>query len=168
MRTFCVFNLSQIEGLREPEPPEELPPEIREDAAERFIEATGAEIHHGGDQAFYCPAEDRAQLPPFGAFCEPSSYYAAALHELGHWTSAQGRLDRDLSGRFGTQSYAAEELVAELTSAFLCAELGIKGELRHAGYIESWLTLLRSDRKAVFTAASQAQRAADHLRSLSK
>lgn len=107
------------------------------------------------------------QLPPFGAFKEASDYYATALHELGHWTCANARLDRDLSGRFGDQSYATEELIAELTSAFLCVKLGIKGELRHAGYIGKWLTLLRSDRKAVFTAASQAQRAAECLRSFS-
>ena len=88
-----------------------------------------------------------------------------ALHELGHWSGHKPRLDRDLSGRFGTRAYAAEEMIAEFTAAFLCAHLGIKGELRHAGYIENWLDLLRHDDRAIFTAASKASQAADYLRS---
>jgi antirestriction protein ArdC len=90
------------------------------------------------------------------------------LHELAHWTGAKHRLDRDLDTRFGTQKYAAEELVAELTAAFLCAHLGIKGELRHAGYIGNWLELLKSDSRAVFTAASKASQAAEYLRAFSE
>jgi antirestriction protein ArdC len=86
----------------------------------------------------------------------------------GHWSGAEKRLDRKLTTRFGTEAYAAEELVAELTSAFLCAELGVQGELRHAGYIDHWLTLLKSDAKAIFTAASKASQAASYLRSFSE
>lgn len=71
-------------------------------------------------------------------------------------------------GRFGTRASAAEELLAELGAAFLCAHLGIEGELRHAGYISNWLELLRHDSKAIFTAVAKAQQAADHLRSFSE
>jgi len=93
---------------------------------------------------------------------------ATELHELIHWSGSKKRLDRDLSGRFGTQSYAAEELVAELGAAFLCAHLGIEGKLRHAEYIANWLELLKKDSRAIFTAASRASAAADYLRSFSE
>jgi antirestriction protein ArdC len=86
------------------------------------------------------------------------------FHELGHWTGHKSRLDRDLKGRFGDRAYAAEELIAELTSAFLCAEFDMDGELRHAGYIENWIGLLKADSRAFFTAASKAQAATDYLR----
>jgi antirestriction protein ArdC len=85
-----------------------------------------------------------------------------------HWSGAEKRLNRNLTTRFGTDAYMAEEIVAELISAFLCAELGIQGELRHAGYIDHWLTLLRSDPKAIFTASSKASQAAHYLRSFSQ
>ncbi len=87
---------------------------------------------------------------------------------MGHWSGHVSRLNRDLSARFGSRAYAAEELIAELTAAFLCAHLGVKGELRHAGYIENWLDLLRHDNRAIFTAASKASQAADYLRSFSE
>jgi hypothetical protein len=95
-------------------------------------------------------------------------YLATALHELAHWSGAKHRLDRQLSNRFGTQAYAAEELIAELGAAFLCAHLNIEGKLRHAEYIANWLELLREDPRAIFTAASKASQAADFLRSFSE
>ena len=85
-----------------------------------------------------------------------------------HWSGHKSRLDRDLAHRFGTKAYAAEELVAELGAAFLCAHLGVEGQLRHAGYIDSWLSLLKEDDRAIFTAASKASAAADYLRSFSE
>ncbi len=96
------------------------------------------------------------------------SYYAAILHELGHWTGHETRLKRELSTRFGSDSYAADELVAELTSAFLCAQLGVQGELPDSGYIDTWLKLLRNDPKAIFTAASRASHAATDVQSFSE
>ena len=90
------------------------------------------------------------------------------LHECGHWSGAERRLNRDLKHRFGTKAYAAEELIAELTAAFLCAHLGIEGELRHAGYIADWIQLLKEDDRAIFTAASKASQAADFLRKFSE
>ncbi len=107
-------------------------------------------------------------MPEPRLFKSQQGYYATNLHELGHWTGAEMRLNRDLAGSFGTRKYAAEELVAELTAAFLCAHLGIEGELRHAGYIESWVELLKNDERAIFTAASKASQAADYLRSFSE
>ena len=83
-----------------------------------------------------------------------------------HWSGHKSRLGRDLTNRFGNRAYAAEELVAELASAFLCAEFGINKEVRHASYIANWIELLRADDRAFFTAASQAQKAADYLRGL--
>jgi antirestriction protein ArdC len=91
-----------------------------------------------------------------------------SLHECGHWTGAKSRLDRDLKSRFNEKAYAAEELIAELNAAFLCAHLGITGQLRHADYIASWISLLREDDRAIYTAASQASKAADYLRSFSE
>jgi antirestriction protein ArdC len=141
---------------------------ILEDAASTFIAATKAEIRIRGDRAGYIPSKDYIVLPPAPAFDTIGSYYSTVLHELGHFSGHPTRLNRDLSGRFGSQSYAAEELIAELTSAFLCAELGVQGELRHSGYIDHWIKMLSSDDRAIFTAASKASHAASYLRSFSK
>ena len=103
-------------------------------------------------------------MPHKGTFASPANYYATMFHELTHWTSDKTRCDRDLSkGRFGNPDYAFEELVAELGAAFLCNDHGIQGELRHAGYIQSWLKALKNDNKAIFKAAALAQKAADYI-----
>ena len=107
-------------------------------------------------------------LPAAESFESEEHYHATKLHELVHWSGHKTRLDRDLNNRFGTKAYAAEELVAELGAAFLCAHLGVEGQLRHAGYIDSWLSLLKEDDRAIFTAASKASAAADYLRSFSE
>ena len=160
LRTYVVFNVAQIEELPEPATVEPPPTDSQVDA---FITATNAEICIGGGQALYVPALDSIAVPPIAAFRDTASYYAVLLHELGHWTGHPNRLNRDLNHRFGTKAYAAEELIAELTAAFLCAHLGIRGELRHAGYIETWISLLKADNRAIFTAASKASQAADYL-----
>src|SRR5262249_22727798 len=105
-------------------------------------------------------------MPAFGAFRSAAAFQGTRFHELAHWTGAKHRLARDFGKRFGDKAYAAEELVAELCAAFLCAEFAIDGELRHAGYIAHWIELVRDDPKAFFTAASKAQKAADYLREL--
>jgi len=169
MRGYTVFNVDQIDGLpahyyAKIENP--LPLSERIENADRFITATGAAIQHGGNQAFYAPARDIVQMPPFEAFRDKESYYATALHELTHWTKAKSRLDRDFSAkRFGDHGYAREELVAELGAAFLCADLGITPEIRedHAAYLGHWLKVLAEDKRAIFSAAAHAQRAADYL-----
>lgn len=168
LKVYCVWNVAQIDGLPDPAQPQEVPPEARAEAVDSFIEATNATIEHGGDRACYVPSRDFINLPPFASFKGPEHYYATLCHETIHWSGAKHRLDRDLNNRFGTRAYAAEELVAELGAAFLCAHLGITGELRHAGYIQSWLELLREDDRAIFTASSKASQAADYLRSFSE
>jgi antirestriction protein ArdC len=142
--------------------------------AEVFATSTGAVIEEGGDQACYIPAMDMIRMPERRRFTgmqaasAGEAFYATLCHELVHWSGAKKRLDRDLSGRFGTESYAVEELVAELGSAFLCGDLGIAPEPRadHACYIKNWLSVLKSDKKAIFTAASKAAEAANWLQTL--
>ncbi len=114
----------------------------------------------------YRPGDDFISLPRFEAFNTAAHFYATTFHELAHWTGHKSRLDRDLRHRFGEKAYAAEELVAELCAAFLCAEFSIDGDVRHAGYIQTWVGLLRTDSRAFFTACGKAQIAADYLRGL--
>jgi antirestriction protein ArdC len=163
-KTFAVFNVCQIDGL----PTEEDVPQLPPDEPSIFIAKTQADIRIGGDKACFIPKLDCINMPPVSAFKDIGSYYATAFHELGHWSGGEKRLNRELTTRFGTEAYAAEELVAELTSAFLCAEMGVQGELRHAGYVDHWIKLLKDDPKAIFTAASKASQAAHYLRSFSE
>ena len=119
--------------------------------------------------AYYAQDADRIQLPPFESFADAESYYGTALHELTHWTKHPARLHRDFGRkRFGDEGYAKEELVAELGAAFICADLGITPVVRddHAAYLQNWLTALKADKRAIFSAASHAQRAADYLMQL--
>ena len=170
LRGYYVFNVVQIDGL--PEPQSEAPVGITVDQqvsdVAKFVAATHADIRYGGNEAAYVPSLDCIVMPPFGAFETSAGFFATALHESAHWSGHGSRLDRNLEGRFGTRKYAAEELIAELTSAFLCAHLGVTGELRHAGYLSTWIELLKHDDRAIFTAAAQAQKVADFLRSFSE
>ncbi len=165
LRGYYVFNVEQCEGLRlpnaKPRPPVPTDPEF-----DAWVARTGAEVRHGGDMACYRPSTDRIDMPPRDAFKTSAQYSATMLHELGHWTGHKTRLDRSLRGRFGDAEYAAEELIAELTAAYRCAAMGIDGDLRHAGYIDHWLKLLKSDKRAIFTAAAAAQKAAQYLADL--
>jgi len=167
LKTYFVFNAAQVEGI-DIVPAETVAAEFTAvELAEQRIIKTGAAISHGGDAAFYMPSADRIQLPNKSAFDSEANYYATAFHELAHWTGSKNRLDRDLDkGRFGNPAYAFEELVAEMSAAFLCSDYGIQGELRHAGYIGHWLKALREDSKAVFKAAALAQKAADYINML--
>lgn len=168
LKAYWVFNASQIDGIDiVPAASDEAKPFTNVELAETRIVKTGAALSHGGDAAFYAPSVDRIQLPNKATFNSEANYYATAFHELVHWTGAKHRLDRNLEkGRFGNPAYAFEELVAEMGAAFLCQDYGIQGELRHAGYIQSWLKALRDDSKAVFKAAALAQKAADYLNQL--
>lgn len=168
LKAYTVFNIAQIEGLpdRFSGPVTEILDEgQRIDRAERFFAATGADVRHGGDQAWYSPGLDQVRMPPFGRFHNAQGYYATLAHECTHWTGHASRLDRDQTGRMGTAAYAREELVAELGAAFLCADLGLELRPRedHAAYIGHWLKALKDDRRLIFAAAAQAQRACDHL-----
>lgn len=172
MKGYTVFNIEQIDGLPAHyyAPAETaINPDQRIAAADAFFSDTRADIRHGGNSAFYCPPEDFIQMPIFESFRDTESYYATLAHECTHWTRHKSRLDRDFGReKFGDAGYAREELVAELGAAFLCADLGITLEDRedHAAYIGSWLKVLKGDKRAIFTAAAHAQRAADFLHGL--
>lgn len=169
LKAYTVFNVEQVEGLPEhfyarPEP--KLDAVQRIDHADTFFAATGADIRHGGGQAYYALQPDYVQMPPFECFADPQAYYATLAHECTHWTRHPARLDRDFGRkRWGDEGYAREELVAELGAAFLCADLGLALEPRpdHARYIDSWLKVLAHDKRFIFTAAAHAQKAADFL-----
>lgn len=164
IRAFTVFNLDQTAGLEAlaPEDSAEIPWEPHAQA-ERVITQSGADIRHQGGKAFYAPSRDCIVMPTKSAFETADGYYATVLHELSHWTGHPGRLDRSLTGRFGSEAYAVEELIAELSAAFLCAHCRIPGRLQHSSYIASWLKVLGNDHRAIFTAASHAQKSADYL-----
>jgi antirestriction protein ArdC len=170
MREYTVFNVAQCEGLPasvvDGKPARVRNPDTRDAIADEFLNSIGADIREGAGEAYYAPGQDFISLPAFAAFRGADHFYNVAFHELAHWTEHKARLDRDLKGRFGQAAYAAEELIAELGAAFLTAEFSFDGDLRHAGYIATWIGLLRSDKRAFFTAASKAQAAADYLRGL--
>lgn len=157
-RTISLFNVAQCDGLDLAAPAPM--PEHEAGAADRLAEQAGAVVRRGGDRAFYAPGADFIQMPVAEAFATRSDYESTLLHELTHWTGAANRLDRTFGKRFGDAAYAAEELVAELGSAFLCARLGIEGKLQHAEYLATWVEVLRSDKHAIFTAAREAEKAA--------
>lgn len=162
LRDYTVFNVDQCEGL----PDRVLSlgkvkprnPDQRDAIIDEFLACSGVPIREGMGEAYYRPSDDVISLPRFEGFKSAATFYATAFHELGHAVGHKSRLDRDLRHRFGTKAYAAEELVAELCSAFLCAEFSIDGDLRHAGYIQNWIELLKSDKRAFFTACSKARR----------
>jgi antirestriction protein ArdC len=170
MREYTVFNVDQCENLParvvtlgdvKPSNADE-----RDATIDEFLATSGASIREGFGEAYYRPSDDAISLPRFEAFKNAAHFYSTAFHELGHWSGHKSRLARDLRHRFGERAYAAEELVAELCSAFLCAEFSIDGDLRHSGYIQNWIGLLKADSRAFFTACSKAQAAADYLRDL--
>ena len=173
-RATPVFAAEQVDGFAAPviETPATVIPPIEQ--AEAFVAKTGASITHGGSRAFYRPSTDSIQLPPREAFIgSPTStaaeaYYSTLLHELTHYTSHESRCNRQLGKRFGDDAYAMEELVAELGAAFLCADLGITDAPRadHAQYLDHWLSVMKADKKAIFTAASKASEAVTFLAGL--
>ena len=172
LKRFTVFNIDQCTGLPEAvtvaagsATPSALASRPREPVAvaEALIEATHADIRIGGDCACYRPGPDFIEVPPQPAFFAQIDYYRTVLHELGHWTGHASRLDRFSQMGDRKDRYAREELVAELTSAFTCASLGIVPTVRHADYLGAWLDVLRDDNRAIFRAASQASKAADYL-----
>ena len=172
MKGYTVFNVEQIDGLPEryySKPELVIDPAQRIEHAESFFAATGADIRHGGNRAYYSGSSDHVQLPVFESFRSPESYYATLAHELTHWTKHPNRLDREFGRkRWGDEGYAREELVAELGAAFLCADLALTPEpgADHAAYIQSWLKVLKEDKRAIFSAAAHAQRAAEFLHGL--
>ncbi len=163
-RGYSVFNLDQVDGYTAPAVPI-LPESERLAHAEAFYANLHIPTVYGGAKAFYRPSTDTVHMPPFEAFHEPAGYYSVLFHEGLHATAAEHRCNRDLSGRFGSEAYAFEEIIADVGSSMLLADLGIAVHPRpdHAAYIASWLKVLKNDTSAIFTAASKAQAAADWM-----
>ena len=167
LKTHSVFNLTQIESLEslveiERGTVQRSEPEICEEA-EKILKISGAKLSFdGGGLAFYNVETDSIHMPEKAMFKDQLGFYGTLLHELTHWTGAGTRLNRNLQTK-GTTHYAAEELVAELGSSFLCAHVGLKYTAQHASYIDSWLKVLREDKSAIFKAASQARVATEFL-----
>ena len=168
-RVYAVFNTDQIEGLPAKYVPAipDINPDERDAACQAWIDSLGIEIRYGGQRAFYAPGPDRVQMPPFETFESSQTFHSTLLHELTHSTGHRDRLDR-LRGRIDDRARAREELIAELGSAFLCADLGVASSPRadHASYIASWSELLTNEPRAVFDAATRAQQAVEFLHAL--
>ena len=166
LRAFTVFHSSQIDGIPSASADAPAKPTWEPVPAMQTIATnSGADIRTGGDRAFYAPSTDHVQMPPTTAFRSAAAHASVLGHELARWTAAPSRLNRDLRNRFGSCDYAREELVAELTQVMLCATLQVDDceWTNGAAYISSWLTTLKNDRREIFRAAAQAQRAADYL-----
>jgi antirestriction protein ArdC len=174
LRSYAIFNASQIDGLPGryyPEPETIVPIEsdpVRRAELMAFFDAIPADVRHGGDKAYFSPAGDYIQMPPLERFGSFDGYAATRSHETAHWSGGAGRLNREFGKRFGDEKYAAEELVAELTSAVLGSELGLPVDhiANHAAYIGNWLTILKADNRAILTLASKADEAARYLLAL--
>jgi antirestriction protein ArdC len=165
IKHYWVFNVEQCEDFEVPVPEPQAPsfdasPSVMS-MVDRLSLAGG--LSHAGDSAYYRPSTDSVVMPAMAAFDTPEHYHATLLHECVHASGHESRLNRLAPARFGSEEYAYEELVAELGAAMLCAHTGVNGDLRHAGYIESWLKALRNDKKFILSAAGKAQAAMDYL-----
>jgi antirestriction protein ArdC len=167
LKSYALFNQAQLENL----PPqyavlpanEFVNDDRAHDEAVQFQQNCGVKVFHGGNKAAYFPQRDQIVLPEFGTFSDEEAYWGTFFHEVTHASGHKDRLNRNLSGRFGSKAYAAEELVAELGSAFTCARLGIPPTFRSAAYIKDWLEVLNKDNQAIFRAASLASQATDFM-----
>jgi antirestriction protein ArdC len=168
LKSYTVFNISQCDGLTidADQARRRANLEGRDVLADDFMHATGAVINHGESRAYFRPSTDSIMLPNFETFTGAGAYYATAFHELGHWTGAERRLKRNYGKRFGDKAYSAEELTAELTSAFLCAEFGFESQGADAAYISQWIAFLSDHDGAILTAASHASKAVEYMRAL--
>jgi antirestriction protein ArdC len=170
LKAYTVFNVAQCDGLPErvmglvEAPVAPVNRNERDPIVEAFVAATGVRVVEEGSRAMYQPALDRVVMPALQAFKSAHAFYAVEFHELGHATGHKDRLDRNLNNKFGDRSYAAEELIAELTSAFVCAEFGIDMGPAPASYIETWVSLLEERETAIVTAAAGASKAVEWLR----
>lgn len=166
VRNYVVFHASQIEGI-EPYIPKARNPIEDNEKAERILKESGAEIRHGGNEAFYNRTNDYIQLPEKEQFKTQADYYATTLHELSHWTGHSSRLNRPASSDMKSETYAKEELVAEISSMFVSAETGISQTKEHfenhAAYVDYWVKAVKEDPNALFKAVSQAQKASEEI-----
>ena len=168
LRGFTVFHASQVDGVPAYQAPTlDEAPWRKPDAPELIVARSGIRVRTGGSEAFYSPTLDLIGMPPTAAFRTPEGYAATLLHELGHATAAPSRVGREIGGRFGSLEYAYEELIADFSSCMVGSVLGLPCDLEnHASYLQSWLTVLRGDRRAIFRAAAAAQKAADWMLAL--
>lgn len=168
IREYTVFNVEQCDNLPENiingKPAPVLQQDERIALADEFVKATGADFREGKGKPCYVPSKDFITVPSFKNFRNKEGFYGSVFHELGHWTGHKTRLDRDLKSRFDKQAYAMEELVAELTAAFLLAEFGLNYEHNNAAYLASWIEVLKSDKKAIISVCGKANQAAQYLR----
>lgn len=165
LKGFSVFNADQIEGYT-PAPAQPKKPFNKNKRVEKLVKNSKASVNIGGNRAFYSPSQDFIQMPDHSDFKNEEGFYSTLLHELGHWTGHETRLDRNLkTSRFGDEAYAFEELIAETSSAFMAAFLDIEAQPtpNHAKYLNSWLKVLQNDKRAMLNAFSQAQKVADYL-----
>lgn len=167
LKTFTLFNAQQIDGL--PLPAEvSLVGEQEEifdplPKVEALFKQSGAAVTERGQAAYFNSETDEIVLPERHLFNNAADFYATGLHELTHWSGAKARLNREMKGQFGSEGYAFEELIAELGSAFLMADLGVVGDVQHENYIASWLKALKNDKRYIFKAASAASKAHSYL-----
>ena len=161
--TSYIFNAEQVEGIEIKPRNIEDKPFLNNVDIDNMVLNTGANIRHSGNSAYYRPSEDYINMPVKSDFNDEAGYYATLLHELTHWSGAKHRLDRTKGKRFGDTQYAFEELIAELGSAFLCEKYAVKGDIRHEGYIQSWLQALKNDNKMIFKASAYAQKSTDYI-----
>ena len=165
-KPFWLFNIAQVDGR-----PADLEAPLAAQAfngsqeAEQVLIKTQAKIDYGFDSAYYAVLQDKICMPARERFTSAENFYATALHELTHWTGHESRLNRQFGKRFGDDAYAFEELVAELGAAFTVGQLGmVEATIEaHADYVQSWVRVLKNDKRAIFTAASQAAKAADYI-----
>ncbi len=167
LKAFTVFNVEQIDGLSIESVPQPVAGFDPLPQAEALMTRSGAKITEQGVKAFYRPATDEIVLPERFRFADAANFYATGLHELVHWTGAASRLNREKGNKFGSEAYAFEELIAEIGNCLICATLGLTPDFAQSGaYIEGWLRAMKDDNRAIFKAASEAQKAMDFFLAL--
>ncbi|WP_298674080.1 zincin-like metallopeptidase domain-containing protein [uncultured Sphingomonas sp.] len=170
LRHYLVFNADQIDGLPayfypDAEALAPIDPSARQCAIDQFFDRVPAEVRHGGDRAFFHPTFDYIQMPHRRSFTTMDHYASVRAHETVHWSGGSSRLARTFGKRFGDRAYSFEELVAEIGSGLICANLGLPNELHdnHASYVAHWLGILRADKTAIIHASSKAEQAFNYL-----
>lgn len=170
-RTYLVFNGDQIEGIPELTVPCSVDIDFVRAQRDILLQNMGLAFHEGGSEAFYSPGRDSITMPPDTFFVDSYGYMSTFLHECGHATGHESRLDRDLTGRFGTPEYAKEELRAEIASAFTSQALGFGREAEdlsgamnnHKAYIQSWIKAIEDQPNELFAAIKDAEKISDYL-----
>lgn len=165
VKAYAVFNVGQLEGVPDKYLHAQQPLDLEEPRLKvrDLVNAAGIDVRFGYNRACYIPKEDCIQMPAYGAFEDEAAFTSTLMHESVHWTSHAKRLDRKISTRFASPEHAFEELVAEIGAAYVCGRLGYEPHTRSASYLESWLKVLKSDTRAIFTASSYAGHAATYL-----